>query len=196
MSIRCEGGEETSLRWLFYTWIMLQDLAQAYGWTPLGTQAPPEWIPTEDQPTWHGNYYANSGQTVLAEDARALGEALTRALPDLPDEWAAPDEALMIFERGEAPPREVLMEYDDGTLTGIRSIPQEIADTEGVGDLYEYRPTPDTMIQLVVVAFDDEEIYALKEDATLTAWEALSGPYRTQVQAFIQLCLAGGFRVW
>src|SRR5262249_52232156 len=37
-----------------------------------------------------GGYFVNDGQRVTAEDARALADALERALPDIPDHDAMP----------------------------------------------------------------------------------------------------------
>ena len=92
------------------------ELAQAYGWKPLGTR-----LPTVDRfrghgATWLGSYLTNDGQLVLTEDALSLAEALSKALDDIPDEsremdwnpkfwaedelpeWLSPEEKEMIEE--------------------------------------------------------------------------------------------------
>ena len=56
------------------------ELARLYGWRPMGTRL------HEMQPVWLGNYLTNDGQMVLAEDASALAEALTKAFDAIPDE--------------------------------------------------------------------------------------------------------------
>jgi len=81
-------------------WRRLLSLAQMYGWQPRGTEAPDyPWlheIKEEDfgiywtgaQSDWDGRYFPGFMQKVTVEDARALGAALVRALPDLPDHEA------------------------------------------------------------------------------------------------------------
>jgi hypothetical protein len=67
------------------------ELAQVYGWRPLGTRL----IRTPDEyhlrMLWNGAYLTNDGQTVLAEDALGLAQALQRALDDVPNESTAMD---------------------------------------------------------------------------------------------------------
>ncbi len=67
------------------------ELAQAYGWRPLGTQL----ITSPDEyhlrTLWNGAYLTNDGQTVLLEDALRLAQALQCALDDIPDESSAID---------------------------------------------------------------------------------------------------------
>jgi hypothetical protein len=60
--------------WLFY-----RTLAEKCGWTPKGT-GKPDHLSEKDE--WDGNYDYNDGQTVHEEDARALAQALERALAE------------------------------------------------------------------------------------------------------------------
>jgi hypothetical protein len=85
-------------------WLGLLTLAQQHGWCPTGTEAPEyPWleggvIDEEDLATgtywlgraseWRGLYFPGYGQRVSDRDARALGAALERALPDVPEEDA------------------------------------------------------------------------------------------------------------
>ena len=67
-------------------WAKALELAQSYGWKPLGT-CPPSHMDFYDLiAEWDGRYFTNDGQTVKAEDARALAAALERSLDDIPDE--------------------------------------------------------------------------------------------------------------
>src|SRR5262245_23808019 len=68
-------------------WRLVLNLAIEYGWQPTGT-APPDhgWLlagtaPTDsDRLSWDGGYCSNDLQKVTESDARALGEALLRAV--------------------------------------------------------------------------------------------------------------------
>lgn len=72
-------------------WAKALELAQLYGWEPLGTN-PPSYIDFyEFCAEWDGRYLTNDGQTVKAEDARSLAAALEQALNDIPDEERAAD---------------------------------------------------------------------------------------------------------
>lgn len=82
--------EEISLSFRFVPWARILDLAQYYGWQPMGT-VDPCWDDDPDSEfyvdqTWDGNYGTNALQTVTAEDANALADALERALADVPDD--------------------------------------------------------------------------------------------------------------
>lgn len=79
-------------------WRMLLELATAHGWEPAGTEpADISGMFSDDTPAavvarqsalfrleWDGGYTDNAFQTVTASDARALADALQRALPYLP----------------------------------------------------------------------------------------------------------------
>jgi hypothetical protein len=59
---------------------MVLVLAFAFGWRPAGTAAPTLYSDDPD-PNWDGtDYFTNSHQVVIEPDARALGEALHRAV--------------------------------------------------------------------------------------------------------------------
>ena len=59
-------------------WYRIYNLAQMYGWSPLGTEYEEEdWDKKE--------YFLNFGQLVTAEDASGLGIAIQAAIPDLKD---------------------------------------------------------------------------------------------------------------
>jgi hypothetical protein len=70
--------------------IALLSLGMQYGWQPAGTE-PPDFSLLDqedldeigDLEKWDGRYYPGFGQEVTLADARALGAALERALPDL-----------------------------------------------------------------------------------------------------------------
>ena len=95
-------------------WKKALELAQQYGWRPMGTIAPSYHDFNLLNAEWHGTYLSNEGQTVLREDALALADALQKSLDDIPDfnpemdwnpkfwleddlpEWLTPDERDMI----------------------------------------------------------------------------------------------------
>ena len=101
-------------------WGKALELAQFYGWRPLGTRfhSLPE--------VWNGNYLTNDGQIVLATDASALASALAKALDDIPDvsaemdwhpklwveddlpEWLSPEEKELIEDGLEEHALEVM----------------------------------------------------------------------------------------
>jgi hypothetical protein len=68
-------------------WARAREMAEQYGWKPAGT------IVTYDVSSldcggrrpWNGNYTTNDYQKVTAKDADALGNALEKALDDIPD---------------------------------------------------------------------------------------------------------------
>jgi hypothetical protein len=60
------------------TWDGLLELAVAFGWEPAGTTAPDYY-----EGPWRGTYCSNDGQRVSDKDARAISEALYRALTAL-----------------------------------------------------------------------------------------------------------------
>jgi hypothetical protein len=91
-------------------WAKALELAQLYGWKPMGTHPP---CPDVD---WLGTYLTNEGQTVKTIDAFLLADALQKSLDyisdtapnldwnpklwiedDLP-EWLSPEEKEMIEE--------------------------------------------------------------------------------------------------
>jgi hypothetical protein len=60
-------------------WALCLNLAEVYGWRPLGTLPPPE----EDPAVWDGCYDASAGQTVTLDDAEAFAVAIRSARDDL-----------------------------------------------------------------------------------------------------------------
>jgi hypothetical protein len=69
-----------------HTWRLALALAHRHGWKPA-------WTTLRGSSDWDGSYCKNSGQRISPEDARALGNALKRALRglsrrDLTDEAA------------------------------------------------------------------------------------------------------------
>ena len=96
-------------------WAKALELAQIYGWEPVGTRPPPRIDFYQLNAEWDGRYYTNDGQSVKAEDAYALAAALQRSLNDIPDtdaevdwnaglweddlpEWLSPEERAFIEE--------------------------------------------------------------------------------------------------
>jgi hypothetical protein len=79
-------GPQREFRFNMTGWPSVLQMAESHGWMPLGTKRPQE--PFGDS-RWGGSYYTNDGQIVTPEDAAALGDALTRALPDLQQEPTA-----------------------------------------------------------------------------------------------------------
>ena len=76
-----------------FVWGEVLKFARLYGWKPAGT-LPPEESDAEERAAWDGNYVTNSGQSVSPNDAWALGQALARGLPDLPEHYAPTDKTL------------------------------------------------------------------------------------------------------
>jgi len=97
-------------------WAKALELAQIYGWEPVGTHPPPRIDFYQLNAEWDGRYYTNDGQTVKAKDAHCLAAALERSLDDIPDtkaeadwnmelwtdddlpEWLSPEERVFIEE--------------------------------------------------------------------------------------------------
>ena len=98
------------------TWAKVLELARLHGWKPLGTRPPVLFKVHALHAEWDGTYLTNDGQTVRAEDARSLADALERSLGNIPDveprvdwnpklwlrddlpEWLSPVERAMIEE--------------------------------------------------------------------------------------------------
>lgn len=113
-------------------WTKTLELARLYGWQPMGTLPPAIYDFPKLEADWNGTYLTNDGQTVKAEDARALAAALERSLNDIPavnrkldwsskfwleddlPEWLSPEEREMIEE-----------ELEDGLLDILGTHPLE-----------------------------------------------------------------------
>lgn len=96
MGMDLVSNDGKRMRFLAGHWDDLLRLAEQHGWKPMGTEAfwYVEWGTPADQAAeiarqaelnWDGNYWSNDWQTVTAQDARNLGDALELALPDFPD---------------------------------------------------------------------------------------------------------------
>lgn len=110
------NDEPRYFRFNIWGWDQVLRLGRAFGWRPRGTVIEPvdeieafmyelwQVPPPEDAEAaqaeaaenavarlkmaenWSGTYYRNEGETVLAEDAQALADALASALDHIPDE--------------------------------------------------------------------------------------------------------------
>ena len=78
-----------SFHFNLYGWENVLALAEMYGWHPAGTRPPGSDEQDAGQEAWEGEYFANDGQTVTAEDARDVADALEEALDDIPSHNAA-----------------------------------------------------------------------------------------------------------
>ena len=78
MGIDLTGDSGEELRFSGIGWAFYLNLAQLYGWHPVGTRAPDGALATG----WSGQYDSSDGQHVGGEDATALADALARALAD------------------------------------------------------------------------------------------------------------------
>ena len=75
MDLLGTNGDE---RFSLSGWRMCLERAVEFGWNPEGTVAPKELVCE-----WNGGYHTNDFQLVTDRDARALGEALLRAIAAL-----------------------------------------------------------------------------------------------------------------
>jgi hypothetical protein len=99
------------------SWAKALELARLYGWRPMGTHPPSFHNFHLLNADWHGAYLTNDSQTVKAEDALALADALQKSLDDIPDfnisemdwnpkfwmeddlpEWLSPEEREIVEE--------------------------------------------------------------------------------------------------
>ena len=96
-----KSGNE--IYWNQISWARLLTLAEMYAWEPSGTTKPYDWddsTTTENPlPAWDGSYDNNGWQFVEPEDARAMGDALEKALDDIPDH-DGPDK-IITYRKGE-----------------------------------------------------------------------------------------------
>jgi hypothetical protein len=97
-------------------WSKALDLAELYGWRPMGTEPPSAYDFHQLNAEWDGTYLTNDGQMIKAQDALSLAAALEKALDDIADrqteiesdtifrieddlpEWLSPSEKEMIEE--------------------------------------------------------------------------------------------------
>jgi len=98
------------------SWAKALELAQFYGWQPMGTRPPSIYDFQSLNADWSGTYLTNDGQIVKTEDAKSLAYALQKSLDDIPDanieldwdakhlfeddtpEWLSPEEKELIEE--------------------------------------------------------------------------------------------------
>ena len=113
-------------------WAKALELAQLYGWKPLGTRPPAHFDFYELCAEWDGRYLTNDGQTLKAEDARSLAAALERSLNDILDEECAADWNSMLQIEEDLPewlsPEErefIEEELQDGLLDIMGTDPRE-----------------------------------------------------------------------
>ena len=66
-------------------WSKSLELAELYGWQPMGTHPPLQHDFDELNAEWDGTYLTNDGQMIQAKDASSLAVALEKALGDIPD---------------------------------------------------------------------------------------------------------------
>jgi hypothetical protein len=100
-------------------WAKALELAESYGWEPMGTCPPPDLDLDELNAEWHGGYLTNDGQIVKRVNAFWLADAIEKALVDIPDtrainwaskswlenelpEWLSPEEQEMKVQVGRA----------------------------------------------------------------------------------------------
>lgn len=128
----CNVATAISRKYSWQFWGKALELAQSYGWKPIGT-CPPDLPGFRGlQAVWTGTYLTNDGQTVLTKDALSLANALARALDDIPDtgikmdwnprlwieddlpEWLSPDEKEMIEDglQGHSPDVAAMHPYE------------------------------------------------------------------------------------
>ena len=93
--------KENYFRWNIWGWAEVINLALAYDWQPKGTQIDKDRFESyqdyEDYiENYGGEYFGNSGQKVLAEDAKAFSNALESSLDDIPDEKLEKRESIPI----------------------------------------------------------------------------------------------------
>lgn len=77
MYVSNEHGESFSYGGHF--WSLTLNLAEYYGWKPMGTRKPKGYGLFR---RWPGNYDTNDGQTVVIWDAHRLGEIIAHSLTD------------------------------------------------------------------------------------------------------------------
>lgn len=71
------SGAGGYFRWTNSGWGDILELGEAFGWLPMGP-GPPRGVLKAEWPG--GSYFGNDGQRFYARDARALADALERAL--------------------------------------------------------------------------------------------------------------------
>jgi len=75
------SGAGGYFRWTNSGWGEVLELGEEFGWVPIGTGPPRGELKADWQA---GPYFGNDGQRFYARDARALSDALERALAAIP----------------------------------------------------------------------------------------------------------------
>ena len=83
VTLNFKNGDWCSFNLFHWSWVL--SLAFAFDWRPAGTAAPTfnEGGECDPDPNWDGRYCYSDYQEVTEPDARAIGEALHRALETL-----------------------------------------------------------------------------------------------------------------
>jgi hypothetical protein len=76
MGMALGRGKRDNFDVTYAAWSDILELAEQYGWQPIGT-GPPRWAKKDE---WSGSYYSSDGQRFYARDAAALADALERFL--------------------------------------------------------------------------------------------------------------------
>ena len=79
------SGAGGYFRWTNSGWSDILELGEEFGWAPIGTGPPRGELKADWQ---DGPYHGNAGQRFYARDARALADALERAVAALPERKA------------------------------------------------------------------------------------------------------------
>ena len=81
-----QNDSRKSIRVNNETWYGILELAEDYGWNPLGTVLPERYglagFYTGDPDQWFGDYWGEGSRLVLIDDALNLGDALHQAYLD------------------------------------------------------------------------------------------------------------------
>lgn len=112
-----DTGESTGFG--YGGWAYVLEIAEKFGWEPMGTLRPSELDSSE---SWEGEYGSSDGQRVTAEDAMALAKALEAAV-------ASPELHIMVIE----------MDGEDRSRIRDKMGPELAASYVGVADFEEYR---------------------------------------------------------
>ncbi|MGO9017766.1 MAG: hypothetical protein ACLQVJ_05365 [Syntrophobacteraceae bacterium] len=118
-------SQEGHMRFNFFGWGVIRTFAVIYGWEPMGTRAPEEFIvqsPEPDEPWW-GTYATNDWQEVTAEDANNMANALRAGI-----------EAI---KNGECDADLMEMFFPDGLMERVKDIPPAVEVRQNIIKLSE-----------------------------------------------------------
>jgi hypothetical protein len=156
-------------------WYKLLELAQEYGWQPMGVEIAPGHL-------IDGGYRDNLG-TVIAEDAISLAQALDRALDDISEEATGGAKSIHISET------KLTEDEIQGVFDNIRKM--------GIG-------TDESGIAFVLIRDLDWDMYyhkkpepagAIINNFMLSPVDTFSGSKKQQLREFIDFCNKGAFRL-